>query len=349
LDRFLKTNQLTEDFSGWIEQQCRARGQVKNFADGTLEVYLKIPVVDVARFLKERMDARRKPLDPKENLALKQFGGTGIPVASSAGVGLPEAAGWVGEKNGIWKRYGPRRSFEVANAAYRDAKKNLLKKVEELQIGEKRHIRAFLVKDPLAAAEFRQFVSESIHRGPYPTRYYPDGKCEIDVFLSLEDLRESFLAIARNRTPPRSPWREVNEEYLQWSNGGHRILWARGAGLGPRSNRDGTGPRWAHQRLTAEGKAELPVNAPSQRAAEAQAADQAVRGARANALKKILDLRMPSGALLKDIVGAGERKDLLQQMLQKISPQRAWEEGKVYFRVIEIPLEKVWKLVKDWK
>jgi hypothetical protein len=180
----------------------------------------------------------------------------------------------------------------------------------------------------------------------------------VDVFLDLADLADGIEAVAVFRCPVDSPWRRVNRERLVHGNGGRWIAWATGKALLPaapgKPGADGV-PKWAHQDLVGEGEAPIPVEAEGEEAARSQAHQQAKAGAYWDLWQKIRGFRLDTGKTLAELAGnpgnpeEGRLKDLHDCMYRFATVTKGFlDKGVVRVRV-QIPLERVWELVKDWK
>jgi hypothetical protein len=217
-------------------------------------------------------------------------------------------------------------------------------------VGPSRLLQSFLDLDPQLRKILRDLVRKGLDLALYHPRYFQNGRCEVDLFLDLLDLHRGIERAAGVIDPvTRNRWGRIDLEDLLLSNGGRRYLRSTGVGLLP--GRDANLPTWARQTLSAEGKAALPAQAKSQEHAEALASRASQEEARKNLWEKVLVLRHPCGKGLRELAEDPARRNLLWNLVASVRAGNGLlnSEDRSYSRPIEIDLEKVWKLVKDWK
>ncbi|MHC4781172.1 MAG: hypothetical protein ACYTFG_21570, partial [Planctomycetota bacterium] len=189
-------------------------------------------------------------------------------------------------------------------------------------------------------------VSELADDGPYRVRYLPRGRCERDLFIDLIELHD-LLRLLAGDSHLEGRQSSADLEHLVASNGGRRMLVATGFGLHKGILADV--PDWFGNTLVGTGSAPLPANAPGQEQAVAMAYKKAKEIAKKDLLEKILALKHKSGRTLSDLAGDSERSILLEELTASAGGKGHRGENRVYYWSLEIPLENVWELVKDWR
>ncbi|GEM_PF-3344788 len=352
---YMRRVSLESEFFGWLGRHRDVYESVRSSPEGVIEVVMKVPSGKTGLFLS---DAARK-LDPQaegwKTQAFEVLGRGSDRFLDAVGVGLPEAVSWSlrGEPvPAAWKRLNSRARTDAVDAAWLDAKENLWKSIESLPAGKGLFVRTFLEKDADLRRGLKAYLSSKLDVGLSKPRYLSKGRCEVDVYLDLADLDRAIEMLARSRLSPDSPWRNVDREHFIAENDGMRMLWATGVSFSPgfSSFAESEAPDWRQHKLEAEGEAELPVSAPSQRAAVGMAAQAAQEAAREALYEKVLSLRHPCGKTLAALARRPGRRNGLRALVWRVVAGKGSMVGRrLYKRPIEIPLEKVWNMVKDWE
>ncbi|MCU0723990.1 MAG: hypothetical protein MUC63_10325 [Planctomycetes bacterium] len=362
VDRLLEGSGFREELPRLVRGPEGDAEKIQSFDDGAREVRLTVRMDVLAGRLRELAARKGLNVDPAARSALDGLLSAPEPFLKASGLGIPRVVAWSGREEAPGTA-APAASDKVRTqterAAGETALRDLWKAVEGLAAGESLYVGAFLRSKPGLKETLEQNLGDRIERAP--ARFLPGGICEVDVFLDIGDLADGLETVARLRSPPESPWRKVNRERLIRSNGDRWMLWAVGTALLP-SARVGTAanalPEWYLIELTSQGVSPIPDQAESEEAAFAQANQQAGEVAYSQLFLKIRALRLPSGRTLAELAEPREGDEenpasrwsllhgaMYRHAVRKVSMRN---EGEVCVEV-QIPLARVWELVKDWE
>jgi hypothetical protein len=361
-DRLVEKCGVADELPGLLRDRERDGERLQAFDDGACEARLTVRLDQLAAWLRELAARKGFALENGVRGALDGMAGSSEPFLTAAGVGIPRAVAWARQgvaPDAAWEAASAKVRTQTDKSAGETALRDLWKAAEGLSAGDELYVGAFLRSRPGLREMLEQTAGSRIERSP--PRLLPGGVCEVDVFLDLADLAEGIENAAASRCPPDSPWRKVNLERLVRSNGDRRILWATGKALLPST---GIGiaanalPEWYLIELTGEGVSPIPDQAESEEAAYGSAELQAWASAFWDLWQKILALKHPSGKTLAEMAGpqGGGEQDpksrwsvlhgRMYQFAVRKKPLR--DRGEVRVEV-QIPLERVWELVKDWE
>ncbi|MCX6356844.1 MAG: hypothetical protein NT045_03045, partial [Candidatus Aureabacteria bacterium] len=240
-DFIAESDQINSSFSEFIKG-LKVDGPARYMPDGTCEVDVKVTLQQVMQCLKrinlDYPDAKRT------RMSFDQMGTyTKKTVFSTTGVGLPpsqkpEAAVPKGadlKTAGIpgWENVTPQGRLLAERAALTDARRNLAETVKGLKVTGQTYVRDFVVLNDQIQTSLSTFMAGIKESGPY--RYVPDGICEVDVEVTIQDVIKQLNTIRQHyhtMFPPQCVFRDVQfERIVDW--GPPKLIKASGNGAVP--------------------------------------------------------------------------------------------------------------------
>ncbi|MDD5557635.1 MAG: hypothetical protein PHN82_10380 [bacterium] len=345
-------------------------GPPRHMPDGTCEVDVKVTLQQIMQCLK-RINLEY-PDRKRTTMSFDQMGQyTKKTVFSATGVGLPP--GMKSESTapkgadlrtaGIpgWEGVTPQGRLLAERGALTDARRNLAETVHGLRITGNTYVRDFAVVSDQVQTSLGTFINGVKEAGPY--RYLPDGVCEVDVEVTLQDVIKQLNTIRQQYYagwPPTLIFREIQfERIIDW--GPPRVIRATGNGAVPaRGYLKGaaapaagggapSAPPWSSQVATAtgtgvprEGEAGAVARLNAERAAEAVA--------RRNLAEKVYGVRIDASTTVRDFVTVDDQvKAAVERYLAgaRVAGEPVVMPDGTVEVTMELPLDGVWRIMAD--
>jgi len=369
-DFIAESDQINSSFSEFIKG-LKVDGQPRYMPDGTCEVDVKVTLQQVMQCLKRiNLDYP----DPKRTrMSFDQMGQyTKKTVFTATGVGLPPSQkpesmapkGADMRTAGIpgWENVSAQGRLLAERAALTDARRNLAETVKGLKVTGNTYVRDFAVLNDQIQTSLNTFINGIKEDGPY--RYIPDGICEVDVEVTIQDVVKQLNTLRTHYYagfPPQSVFHDVTfEKIIDW--GPPKVIKATGNGAVPpkgylrgksAASSTSTGeaqpaaPSWAGQSARAtgtgvprEGEAGTAARLNTERAAEAVA--------RRNLVEKVYGVHIDATTTVRDYITVNDQvKTQVDQFLAGaniVGEPRVMPDGSIEVE-IELPLEALWQIV----
>jgi hypothetical protein len=344
---------------------------VRYLSDGTCEVEVSMPVRLVIKELRrlhrvhwERVHTFRiQPHDfarittyYTEDLVRAQ--GWGVPrseessqesVSSSPTSGIPG-----------WENVTARGRLMAERAAKVDAYRNLAEIIKGLRITSNTYVRDFVAESDQISTRLDAFIKGARQIGPY--RYTPEGICEVDVEITVQEVIKKLKEIRKWYIRGRYPWRRVYIKTIRFEKivayYPKRVIQATGQGVPPAKyikqgstvpSGSSAAPAWVGSSLKATGVGISPEGS-SGSEASLMAERAAEVDARRNLAEEFYGVQIDAATTVRDfVVQHDEVKAKLETFLRgaRKTDTRFLADGSIEVDV-EIPLQGLWEVVKEY-
>lgn len=370
-DFIAESDQINSAFSEFIKG-LKVDGQPRYMPDGTCEVDVKVTLQQVMQCLKRiNLDYP----DPKRTrMSFDQMGQyTKKTVFTATGVGLPPSQkpesmapkGADLKTAGIpgWENVTPQGRLLAERAALTDARRNLAETVKGLKVTGNTYVRDFVVLNDQIQTSLNTFISGIKEVSPY--RYMPDGICEVDVEVTIQDVIKQLNTLRTHYHtgfPPQCVFHDVTfEKIIDW--GPPKVIKATGNGAVPAKGymRKAAGssastgelqpalPAWASQSAHATGTG-VPREGETGTAARLNTERAAEAVARRNLVEKVYGVRIDATTTVRDYITVNDTvKTQVEQFLagaRIVGEPRVMPDGSIEVE-IEVPLDGLWQIVSS--
>ncbi len=371
-DYVAESDQIQSALDSFIKG-LRIDGMPRYLPDGTCEVDVQVTLQQVMACLKRiNLDY---PDKKRTRMSFDQMGQyTKKTVFRATGVGLPpsQKAESAAPKNasvktrGIpgWESVTTQGRLLAERGALTDARRNLAETVKGLRISGNTYVRDFAVLNDQVQTSLNTFINGVKEASQY--RYLPDGICEVDVEVTVQDVIKQLNTIRMHYYagfPPQSVFRDISfEQIIGW--GPPKVIRATGngavpgkgymnspapgaAGASAPSAGGAAAPPWASETVRAKGTG-VPADGSAGTAARLETERAAEAVARRNLLEKVYGVRIDSNTTVKDYVAV---HDLVQARVsrylagaQVVGEPVIMSDGTIEVEM-ELPLEGLWQIV----
>lgn len=353
----------------------KVEGPPRYMPDGTCEVDVQVTLKQVMLGLKrihlDYPDGKHYAFDRMGEYTKKTvFKATGVGVPPGMKAEAPGPKGTDLKTTGIpgWENVTPQGRLLAERAALTDARRNLAERVKGLRISGNTYVRDFATLNDQVQTSLATFISGVKEASPY--RYMPDGICEVDVEVTIQDVIKQLNTIRQHYLagfPPVSVFREIQfEKIIDW--GPPKVIKATGNGAVPAKGylrpSGGAGatsgampaggaqpalPPWAMETVRAKGTG-VPREGEEGRIAQLNAERAAEAVARRNLAEKVYGVHIDATTTVQDYVTVDDR--VSAQVQQYIAGARIVGEPEVMPDgtievTMELPLEGVWQIVSS--
>jgi hypothetical protein len=232
-------------------------------------------------------------------------------------------------------------------------------------------VRDFVVESDQVQTQLNTYINGVKESGPY--RYLPDGICEVDVEVTIQDVIKELNTIRQHYLagfPPHSVFRDVQfEKIIDW--GPPKIIRATGsAAVPPRGYRQQPGappesggdpasisgsqssaPGWSSQTVKVTGTG-VPKQGEKGTIARLNAERAAEADARRNLVEKVYGVQIDALTTVRDYVTVNDEvKAEVSQYLggaRVLGEPRTMPDGTVEL-TMELPLHGLWEIVERGK
>lgn len=349
-------------------------GMPRYLPDGTCEVDVQVTLQQVMQGLKrihlDYPDKKRTRMsfDQMGQYTKKTvFRATGVGVPPSQKAESPAPKGVSMKTQGIpgWENVTTQGRLLAERGALTDARRNLAETVKGLRISGNTYVKDFAVLNDQVQTSLNTFMAGIKESGPY--RYLPDGICEVDVEVTIQDVVKQLNTIRTHYYagfPPRSVFRDIRfEQILSW--GPPKVIRATGNGAVPGKGylKDASPgaaggamrpagsaaamPPWATQTVKATGTG-VPREGALGTAARLEAERAAEAVARRNLVEKVHGVRIDAQTTVQDYVTVNDR--VQAEVSRYLAGARLVGEpvimpdGTIEV-TMELPLDGLWQIV----
>jgi hypothetical protein len=225
-DYITESDQIATAFSNYMKGM-KLDGPPRYMPDGTCEVDVKVTLKQIMQCLKRvNLDYP----DPKRTrISFDKMGrytkktvftvtGVGVPPGQKAESAAPKGVSYKTAGIPGWENVTPQGRLLAERGALTDARRNLAETVKGLKVTGKTLVRDFVVLNDQIETSLNTFINGMKESGPY--RYLPDGICEVDVEVTIQNVVKELNTIRQHYYagfPPRSVFRDTTfESILSW-------------------------------------------------------------------------------------------------------------------------------------
>ena len=374
-DYIAESDQIATAFSDFMKGM-KLDGPPRYMPDGTCEVDVKVTLQQVMQCLKRiNLDYP----DPKRTrMSFDQMGqytkktvftvtGVGLPPGQKAESAAPKGVSYKTAGIPGWENVTPQGRLLAERGALTDARRNLAETVKGLKVSGNTLVRDFVVLNDQIQTSLNTFVNGMKESGPY--RYLPDGICEVDVEVTIQDVIKELNTIRQHYHagfPPQCIFRETTfEKILDW--GPPKVIKAtgnaaipakgylKGRPAGATSDASPAGdvgpamPPWASQTARARGTG-VPREGETGTAARLNTERAAEAVARRNLVEKVYGVHIDANTTVRNYMTVSDKvKAEVSQYLagaQVVGEPTVMPDGSIEIE-LELPFEGLWQIVSS--
>jgi hypothetical protein len=366
-DYIAESDQIATAFSDFMKGM-KLDGPPRYMPDGTCEVDVKVTLQQIMQCLKRiNLDYP----DPKRTrMSFDQMGrytkktvftvtGVGLPPGQKAESSAPKGASYKTAGIPGWENVTPQGRLLAERGALTDARRNLAETVKGLKVSGNTLVRDFVVLNDQIETSLNTFINGVKEAGPY--RYLPDGICEVDVEVTIQDIVKELNTIRQHYYtgfPPQSVFRDTTfERILDW--GPPKVIRAtgsaaipergylKGRGNSPAGDVGAAMPPWASQTARARGTG-VPKEGDTGPAARLNTERAAEAVARRNLVEKVYGVHIDASTTVRDYMTVSDKvKAEVSQYLagaQVVGEPTVMPDGSIEIEM-ELPLSGLWQIV----
>lgn len=372
-DYVAESDQIQSALDAFIKG-LKIDGMPRYLPDGTCEVDVQVTLQQVMQGLKRiHLDY---PDKKRTRMSFDQMGqytkktvlratGVGLPPSQKAESTAPKSVSVKTQGIPGWENVTTQGRLLAERGALTDARRNLAETVKGLRISGNTYVRDFAVLNDQVQTSLNTFMAGIKEASPY--RYQPDGICEVDVEVTIQDVIKQLNTIRTHYHvgfPPQCVFHDIQfERIIDW--GVPKIIRATGNGAVPgkgylKSPASGATsgamqpggaapamPPWAAQTVrasgtgvTREGSVGTAARLETERAAEAVA--------RRNLAEKVYGVQIDARTTVKDYVTVNDRVQAeVNRYLagaQVVGEPVIMPDGTIEVEM-ELPLDGLWQIV----
>ena len=346
--------------------------------DGTCEVTVSMTIQQIVTELQTIHRARYVYIKGRRRWRLRDFDqivvhhpqltfvtakGSGVPRSSAQNINTNKSNESIVTANiPGWEGVTPQGRLMAERAAKTDAVRNLAETVYGLRITSQTYVRDFVAESDQIQTMLDQYIKNVKQISPY--RYTPEGICEVDVEVSVQDVIKQLKTIHQDIVRRGWRWRTVEHRTINFEEIiGYtpiKIIRATGSGVPPekyRQDRSPTSagltsfapptPAWATSTIQAKG-----TGIQAQGISPAEAYLSAERAAKIDALRnlseQIYGVRITSQTTVRDFVTQYDEVSAnVTAFLQgaREIETRELPDGSIEV-VVELPLNGLYQILK---
>ncbi len=372
-DYVAESDQIQSSLDSFIKG-LKVDGMPRYLPDGTCEVDVQVTLQQVMQCLKRiNLDYPNKK---RTRMSFDQMGqytkktvfratGVGLPPSQKAESNVPKNVSVKTQGIPGWENVTTQGRLLAERGALTDARRNLAETVKGLRISGSTYVRDFAVLNDQVQTSLNTFISGIKEASQY--RYMPDGICEVDVEVTIQDVIKQLNTI-RTHThagfPAQCVFHDVQfEKIIDW--GPPKVIKATGNGAVPgkgylKSSATGsTGaamqpggaaqavPPWVSQTVKANGTG-VPKEGSLGTAARLETERAAEAVARRNLVEKVYGVHIDSSTTVKDYVTVHDQvqAQVSRYMAgaQVVGEPTIMPDGTIEV-TMELPLEGLWQIV----
>jgi hypothetical protein len=366
-DYVAESDQIATAFSDYMKGM-KLDGPPRYMPDGTCEVDVKVTLKQIMQCLKRiNLDYP----DPKRTrMSFDKMGqytkktvfkvtGVGVPPGQKAEATAPKGVSYKTAGVPGWENVTPQGRLLAERGALTDARRNLAETVKGLKVTGDTLVRDFVVLNDQIQTNLNTFINGVKEAGPY--RYLPDGICEVDVEVTIQDVVKELNTIRQHYYagfPPHSVFRETTfESILGW--GPPKVIKAtgnaaipakgylKGRSAGQTSDAGQAMPSWASETVKAKGTG-VPKEGETGTAARLNAERAAETVARRNLVEKVYGVHIDATTTVLDYMTVNDKvKAEVSRFLagaQMVGKPTVMPDGSIEVEM-ELPLSGLWQIV----
>lgn len=372
-DYVAESDQVQSALDAFIKG-LKVDGMPRYLPDGTCEVDVQVTLQQVMQCLKRiNLDY---PDKKRTRMSFDQMGqytkktvfratGVGLPPSQKAESGAPKNVSVKTQGIPGWENVTTQGRLLAERGALTDARRNLAETVKGLRISGSTYVRDFAVLNDQVQTSLNTFMAGIREASQY--RYQPDGICEVDVEVTIQDVVKQLNTIRSHYHagfPPQCVFHDIQfERIIDW--GPPKVIKATGNGAVPGKGylkSPATGrtsgaaqpggaaqgkPPWAVQTVRANGTG-VPKEGSVGTAARLETERAAEAVARRNLVEKVYGVNIDSSTTVKDYVTVHDQvqAQVSQYMAgaQVVGEPTIMPDGTIEVEM-ELPLEGLWQIV----